>query len=170
MVFLYEFEGGELMVIESVSPSQLFVCLWIPDYYNCQEYNGAKWANLSTLFSWFPFTAPLLIRVNSPKHTPLTWPILLSRKSVCWRENIRYCCCFPPTPVLICCSLMLPSHLSHQASGEYSQRMAATHAQCGKVAHGGARPDSPRSRRSLTEAKLKVEFNHGEEGKKIKER
>lgn len=25
MVFLYEFEGGELMVIESVSPSQLFV-------------------------------------------------------------------------------------------------------------------------------------------------
>lgn len=25
MVFLYEFEGGKLMLIESVSPSQLFV-------------------------------------------------------------------------------------------------------------------------------------------------
>lgn len=30
MVFLYEFEGGELIVIESVvSASQLFVCLFM---------------------------------------------------------------------------------------------------------------------------------------------
>lgn len=42
MAFLYEFEGGELMVIESVSPSHLFVCLSFPDYYNCQEYIGTK--------------------------------------------------------------------------------------------------------------------------------
>lgn len=45
-----------------------------------------------------PLQSTTLKLANTPSlhnHSPLTWPIFLSRKSVRWRGKRRYCCCFP---------------------------------------------------------------------------
>lgn len=113
----------------------------------------------------FPYSlSPPTLKQASPPSDPLLSPDLFScpERVFAGEEKRDIAVVFPP-PVLICSSLMLPSHLSHLASGEYRQRAATTHAQCGKVVHSKAQPVWPRGS-ALTVAKLKVKFNHSELG------
>lgn len=91
---------------------------------------------------YFP-SVPPPFEIRQPPKTLYSHLTYFRVQNECSLERkARYWCCFP-SPVLICCSLMLPSHLSHWAPREYCQWVFATHAECGKVVHGTAQNDLP---------------------------
>lgn len=105
---------------------------------------------------------PLLKTSYPPLLTALLSPDLFCcpERVLAGEENRDIAVVFSP-PVLICCSLMLPSHLSHQASGEYRQRATTTHAQCWKSCWREDQAASLKAGRAQTAANPKKKFSHG---------